>query len=570
MCLFFSRKRKHDDDDGDDSAPAKRERGETDVDAATAAAATAPAAADGQAANDEQAQPGEAQPVGAATTDAPQGASSDAAGEAYFARLRGLPFSATVPQLMVWLNGLPLAQSDRPSAIIEYDHLGRSSGNAYVQLADHEALERILSNEFNRKLLGTRYVEVFKSDVNDFQRCLRMQPAASPATYGGAAPGIPYGAPGTTPSYGAPAGVGGPIVMKLRGCAFETNEMALRAFFDHCPGIQAVHIVHDERGRASGDAFIELSSEEYVKDLQAKHKQMIDGRRYIEVFRSDANSMAQRMAQSGTPAGSGSRFGTLGSGYGSQGGGGGYGRGGGGSGTGYAGEVRYGSHSAPRGSTTCIRVRGLPWNSTEEDLTGFFAEANVFPLRLHRNQGSGEAFVEFHSVQDLNTAMTRNKQYMRGSNRYLELIPVPYAELAATVGLPQTQPTPAPQQSSYAPPPGAYAPQGYSSGGYGASSGYSQPAAGGYSGYGSSSGAQSYSGYGAPSGGYDSYSSGGAGYGSYSSAPTSSYAAAPPATTGYANYASTTQQQQQPAQQQPYAYAQQPQQDYSRGYGQQY
>jgi RNA recognition motif-containing protein len=68
-----------------------------------------------------------------------------------------------------------------------------------------------------------------------------------------------------------------------------------------------------------------------------------------------------------------------------------------------------GRSSAPPGSTTCLRVRGLPFQSTEEDLTGFFSEVSVYPLRLHRNTGSGEAFVEFSSTNDLQIAMQKNK-----------------------------------------------------------------------------------------------------------------------------------------------------------------
>jgi hypothetical protein len=112
-------------------------------------------------------------------------------------------------------------------------------------------------------------------------------------------------------------------------------------------------------------------------------------------------------------------------------------------------------------------VRGLPWQSKDEDLTGFFAEVGIYPQKLHRNAGAGEAFVEFASPADLGVAMQRNKQYMKGTNRYIELIPVPYAELAATIGLSGAAP---PQQGGYE----QHTAAAYG-GGYGGPQGYGGP-----------------------------------------------------------------------------------------------
>lgn len=444
----------------------------------------------------------------------------------YVVRLRGLPFNANVSQIQMFLHGLSLAAVDRP-IVISLDAYGRSTGTAHVRLADAESQARALSQEFNRKMLGTRYVEVFPSDLADMENAMRgptghyaaAQPSYPPP-HGAAAPygavGV-GGAPGGYPSayggdaYGAPTD-GGSVIMRIRGLSFEANEPELRQFFAPTP-IESVHIMVDDRGRAAGDGFIELSGEEHVPGIMARHKGLI-GRRYIEVFRSNATALAQRQQTNGTylggGGGGGARGGAGGYGGGYGGGAGGYGGGGygGGGGGGYGGTPRFNSRSAPIGTTTSLRVRGLPFTSTEEDLTGFFAEVNVYPLRLHRNSGSGEAFVEFHTTQDLATAMQKNKQYMKNSSRYLELIPVPYAELAATVGLP-AGPDPAQQQGGYAPT------QQYGGGGYAA------PAAQSYGGATSS--------YGGAQGGYDSYGGGSSYGGSYGGAPSGGYAAPPPA-----------------------------------------
>merc|ERR1719461_2133004 len=85
------------------------------------------------------------------------------------------------------------------------------------------------------------------------------------------------------------------------------------------------------------------------------------------------------------------------------------------------------------GGTTCIKMRGLPFNSTEVDITRFFQEAGVTPVRIHRKADGAEAFVEFLNAGDADKAMTRQKAYMK--NRYIELFRVSFNEVARTVGL---------------------------------------------------------------------------------------------------------------------------------------
>jgi hypothetical protein len=372
-------------------------------------------------------------------------------------------------------------------------------------------------------MMGPRYVEVFKSSQSEMEAATRtarptfIPPAAAVAPPMAASAGLPVsqrfpvpaGAP--TPAANAAAAAAAAastrIVLKVRGLAFETNESELRNFFAPVP-LAAVHVMTDDRGRAAGDAFIEVDTEDDVNQMMLQNKRPL-GRRYIEIFRSEPAVMAARMQTNGTFVGGGGggqggfdrstgfparggfggdfggRGGYRGGFRGGYGGGrGGYGGGGGdrygGGGGGYGGpSTSYGGGGGGYGGpppssrpsfgssagTSCLRMRGLPWQSSDDDITGFFSDVSVYPVRLHRNAGSGEAFVEFASPADLQIAMQKNRAVMQGSTRYIELIPVPYAELAYTVGLPPPQGQPehaAPIGGGYgAPPPhaGYHAPQ---------------------------------------------------------------------------------------------------------------
>ena len=86
--------------------------------------------------------------------------------------------------------------------------------------------------------------------------------------------------------------------------------------------------------------------------------------------------------------------------------------------------------------STCILMRGLPYSCTESDITKFFQEIDVTPIRIHRKADGAEAYVEFYSISDTDTAMSRHRSYI--GRRYIELFRVTYEDMARTVGLPIT------------------------------------------------------------------------------------------------------------------------------------
>lgn len=72
---------------------------------------------------------------------------------------------------------------------------------------------------------------------------------------------------------------------------------------------------------------------------------------------------------------------------------------------------------------TVLRLRGLPYQSTEEDIKAFFGPEHE-PQALHicrRNgRATGEAFVEFASEEDAASAFTKKGQYL--GHRYIECV----------------------------------------------------------------------------------------------------------------------------------------------------
>jgi hypothetical protein len=64
-------------------------------------------------------------------------------------------------------------------------------------------------------------------------------------------------------------------------------------------------------------------------------------------------------------------------------------------------------------------------------------EAGVTPFRVHRKETGGEAFCEFSTPLEAQTAMSRHKALI--GHRYIELFRVSFRELAMIVGLNPTE-----------------------------------------------------------------------------------------------------------------------------------
>lgn len=191
-------------------------------------------------------------------------------------------------------------------------------------------------------------------------------------------------------------------IIQVKGFPWSCSAQDLLQFFSDCrirDGVKGIHLTVNRQGRPSGQAFIEMEHEEDVSKALEKHRQYL-GPRYVEVYEvtnKDAEVILQNAIQ--TPAKDG-----------------------------------------------VVRLRGLPFTSTEADIVQFFSgleivENGITFIEGRGSRKSGEAFVRFSSQEAADEALQRDREVM--GNRYIEVFPSRIDELRS-----RRTTTSAPPQSS--------------------------------------------------------------------------------------------------------------------------
>ncbi|KAK6052205.1 hypothetical protein COOONC_10290 [Cooperia oncophora] len=273
-------------------------------------------------------------------------------------RLRGLPFSATAQDVKDFFKGLTCEE------VVFGRTGGRPSGEGFVRLASRE--EAVKALDFNKQHMGSRYVEVFRTTVDDMERNRprnydtgirplfdRDYMGRSPRSMRGlrSAPyDIPRGGYGRYDDYDdfVP-----PTKIFMRGLPYDADAFMIEEFFAPLRCVE-ISLGFNEDRRPSGDAVVEFGTTAEAHEAFSRNKAMM-GKRYVELFGS--NDMPHTMRRltwrvvGGQPAprplamvaprdydfgGYGGAFifvydnldlGGYGGGYGGMRGGGGYGRG---------------------------------------------------------------------------------------------------------------------------------------------------------------------------------------------------------------------------------------------------
>ena len=297
-----------------------------------------------------------------------------------------------------------------------------------------------------------------------------------PGMVGGMTPGFGTGAMPHGPRGGFVLEKAFPVV-RLRGLPFNAGEADVLEFFAGLEAVDALVVRRD--GRTTGEAYVVFSNAMQMDFALQKNRAGM-GRRYIEVFRSKKaeyyHAVAAAVREAQTNGGGGAAFasardafaatsrlsygdasyGDASAADGSEGARDGAARGAfaGGhragamdasayGGASYAGAAAPMPHGAPgvgvggRGSgaaaaehTGVLKLRGLPFSATKDDIVGFFSGAGELELTplVHDSihivtsldgRPSGVAFVEFQSPEEAKIAMTRDRQSM--GTRYVEL-----------------------------------------------------------------------------------------------------------------------------------------------------
>ncbi|XP_044742864.1 heterogeneous nuclear ribonucleoprotein F-like isoform X2 [Chrysoperla carnea] len=364
--------------------------------------------------------------------------SSEGGDDGFIVKLRGLPWSATVDEILNFFRDCTVHEGKQGIHMTQ-SREGRPSGEAYVELESEEDVERACKKD--REHIGNRYIEVFKVNRAEMEWVLKRRGLNGSNEDG---------------------------CVRLRGLPFGCSKEEIAQFFS---GLEimpnGITLQTDYSGRSTGEAYVQFVNRDVAENALRKHREKI-GHRYIEIFRSNLTEVQNACnLMCGGPGGGGgpNRRGSGGMGFGMRptpydrgdrfggmnrfqnnggprngrhfkGGPGGYGgRNGRGGPLGGLRPLMSGGDGPNRnwngdrrgmdrmsGGIHCVHMRGLPFRATESDVADFFKPLNpVNIILIMDNSGrpSGEADVEFECHDDAVQAMSKDKGHMQ--HRYIEL-----------------------------------------------------------------------------------------------------------------------------------------------------
>ncbi|KAK6727120.1 hypothetical protein RB195_005052 [Necator americanus] len=198
-------------------------------------------------------------------------------GAAMIVRMRGLPYDCSEQQIRDFFAREPDSCEMMENVLFVTRSDGRPTGDAFVQFSDEEQGQRALSK--HRQTIGNRYIELFRSTSAEVQQVVKRSTEPSAAN-------------GTRRD-----------CVRLRGLPYEARvEHVVEFLGEHARFIQfqGVHMVFNSQGHPSGEAFIQMNSEQAAAGAAAAahNKFMAIGKkqRYIEVFQCSPDDMHLVMA----------------------------------------------------------------------------------------------------------------------------------------------------------------------------------------------------------------------------------------------------------------------------------
>ncbi|XP_031443273.1 heterogeneous nuclear ribonucleoprotein H isoform X3 [Clupea harengus] len=180
-------------------------------------------------------------------------------------------------------------------------------------------------------------------------------------------------------------------VVRVRGLPWSCSVDEVQRFFSECKiasNGSSIHFTYTREGRPSGEAFVEFESEEDLKIATKKDRETM-GHRYVEVFKSNNVEMDWVL-----------------------------------------------KHTGPNCPETAgdglVRLRGLPFGCSKEEIVQFFAGLEIVPNGItlpvdFQGRSTGEAFVQFASQDIAEKALKKHKE--RIGHRYIEIFKSSRAEV---------------------------------------------------------------------------------------------------------------------------------------------
>ncbi|XP_052815866.1 epithelial splicing regulatory protein 1-like isoform X2 [Mya arenaria] len=221
-------------------------------------------------------------------------------------RMRGLPFTATTQQVMEFFAREPttceVLDGEEGILFVHYPD-GRSTGDAFVLMSTEEEADKALKK--HRDIMGTRYIELFKSTTAEVQQVLNrsMDPRnPEPQENQVALPPLiaqlpPQAALPYIPQNLITSGHKRDCIRlrNLPGGSQVTDILSFLGEFSQFILYQGVHMVYSAQGEASGEAFIQMSSEEaaQITAINRNRRQIIYAgkKRVIEVIQCSGEDM---------------------------------------------------------------------------------------------------------------------------------------------------------------------------------------------------------------------------------------------------------------------------------------
>ncbi|XDA90954.1 hypothetical protein R6Z07F_020563 [Ovis aries] len=181
------------------------------------------------------------------------------------------------------------------------------------------------------------------------------------------------------------------FVVKVRGLPWSCSADEVMRFFSDCKiqnGTSGIRFIYTREGRPSGEAFVELESEDEVKLALKKDRETM-GHRYVEVFKSNSVEMDWVLKHTGP-------------------------------------------NSPDTANDGFVRLRGLPFGCSKEEIVQFFSGLEIVPNGMtlpvdFQGRSTGEAFVQFASQEIAEKALKKHKE--RIGHRYIEIFKSSRAEV---------------------------------------------------------------------------------------------------------------------------------------------
>ncbi|GBP68628.1 Heterogeneous nuclear ribonucleoprotein F [Eumeta japonica] len=173
-------------------------------------------------------------------------------------KLRGLPFSTTVEDVINFLSGVNIVNGKEGVHLTEV-RPGRPSGECFVQVATADDVAEALKKD--KENMGKRYIEVFSTDKKDMDWALNAMEQSTNGFNG-------------IPQYSDDMGV-----VKLRGLPYGCSKDEILQFFNGLRvASDGVHILSDSTGRASGEAFVYFLDKEGAQEALTRDREKMGHR----------------------------------------------------------------------------------------------------------------------------------------------------------------------------------------------------------------------------------------------------------------------------------------------------